>query len=194
MLTNLLQKSRLFGKVNSKIIDYRSKGLIKKFEQYLNKNDAILDVGSGDCRVCEILKEKGYNVAPLDVKNLSCCDKVKPALYDGKKMPFKGNTFNVALILTVLHHTPNPVEIIKEAKRVSKRVIIIEDIYRNKIHKYLTNFLDSLYNLQFIGHPHSNKTDKEWQSLFERLGLEIKDVEHINPLPVFRNVVYHLEG
>ena len=29
--------------------------------------------------------------------------------------------------------------------------------------------------------------------LFSELGLEIKDVKHINPLPVFRNVVYHLE-
>ena len=194
MITNLLQKSRLLGKFNARFIDYRSKTLVKQFEQYLNKNDVILDVGSGDCRVCEILKEKGYNVAPLDVRNLSCCDTVEPILYGGKKMPFKDNKFDVALILNVLHHTPNPVEIIKEAKRVSKRVMIIEDIYKNKIHKYLTNFLDSLYNLQFIEHPHSNKTDKEWQLLFEKLGLEIKDAKHVNLLPVFRNVVYHLEG
>lgn len=194
MITNLLQKKKLLRKVNAKIIDYRSKGLVKQFEQYLNKNDTILDVGSGDCKICEILKERGHSVTPLDVKNLSCCDNIEPILYDGKKIPFKDNKFDVALIITVLHHTPNPAEIIKEAKRVCKRIIIVEDINENKFRKYLTNFLDSLYNLEFIGHPHSNKTDQEWKSLFKKLELKIKDMEYIKPIPVFRNVVYHLEG
>ena len=93
-----------------------------------------------------------------------------------------------------MHHTPNPAEIIKEAKRVCKRIIIVEDINENKFRKYLTNFLDSLYNLEFIGHPHSNKTDQEWKALFKKLELKIKDMEYIKPIPVFRNVVYHLEG
>ena len=178
---------RIVNNLSDRIFKYQDKA-----DTLLNKLFA-LDEQAG-AEVCEILKERGHSVTPLDVKNLSCCDNIEPILYDGKKIPFKDNKFDVALIITVLHHTPNPAEIIKEAKRVCKRIIIVEDINENKFRKYLTNFLDSLYNLEFIGHPHSNKTDQEWKALFKKLELKIKDMEYIKPIPVFRNVVYHLEG
>ena len=114
-----------------------------------------MDIGSGTCNVCEILSKKGYEITPLDVHDLSFVNNIKPVIYDGNKIPYANNKFDQTLILTVLHHTPNPEKILQEAKRVSKRIIIIENVYSNWLHKYLTYFFDSLLNLEFIGHPHT---------------------------------------
>ncbi|GAG39124.1 unnamed protein product, partial [marine sediment metagenome] len=155
------QKIVFFRRIILKLSKYRAKDMVKQIEPYLDKHKNILDIGSGCCNICKILNEKQFKVTPIDVKDLSAINDIKPIIYDGKKIPFKKNKFDNALILTVLHHTPYPKKIIKEAKRVSKKIIIIEDIYTNKIHKYVTYFVDSFLNLEFIGHPHSNKTDKE---------------------------------
>jgi len=81
-----------------------------------------------------------------------------------------------------------------EAKRVSKKIIIIEEIYTNIFNKYLTYFIDSLLNLEFIGHPHTNKTDKEWKLLFGQLGLKLTDAKYSRTFLVkTRQVIYCLE-
>ncbi|MFQ5795282.1 MAG: class I SAM-dependent methyltransferase [Candidatus Bipolaricaulia bacterium] len=136
---------------------------------------------------------KKFKVTPLDVQNLSFVDQIEPVIYDGDNMLFEDDRFDVALILTVLHHTPHPEKVINEAKRVSKRIVIIEDIYMNFIQKYLTYFFDSLLNLEFTGHPHTNKNDQEWKALFEQLGLKLKDAKYKRSLLLFKNVTYHLE-
>ena len=167
--------------------------MVKKIQSFLDKKDLILDIGSGTCNVCEILSNKGYKITPLDVQNLSFVNNMKPVIYDGNKIPFNDNRFDKSLILTVLHHTPEPEKILYEAKRVSKKIIIIEDIYVNWLHKYVTYFFDSLLNLEFAGHPHTNKDDKQWKKTFEKLGLKLIDVKYNYSLLVFKHATYYLE-
>jgi len=38
----------------------------------------------------------------------------------------------LALLPTILHHTPEPDDIIKESARIAKRLIIIEDVYEGR--------------------------------------------------------------
>lgn len=162
-------------------------------KKYLNKNNKILDIGCGLGSVCFLLRRKKFNVTPLDVQDLSFLDDARLIIYDGKKLPFNNGKFDVALILTVLHHTPYPKKIILEAKRVAKRIIIVEDVYYNKIQKYVTYFLDSLVNLEFLGHPHSNKDDNAWRMLFKRVGLELKDVQYKRFLLFCKQAIYCLD-
>lgn len=136
-----LQKDNFFRKIIYTIALHRTKKLVRQFEKHLDKNNTILDIGSGLCTVCEVLRKKGYKINPLDTQDLSFVDGINPLIYNGDKIPFKNNTFDVSLLLTVLHHTPYPEAILKEAKRVSKKMIVIEDIHHNIVHKYLTYFL-----------------------------------------------------
>ena len=146
-------------------------------EEFLKREEIILDIGCGSCNIIEVLKERDFNVVALDIKNLSFIEEIKPILYNGKKMPFKDNTFDRSMILTVLHHTDQQKEVLKEAMRVTKnRIIVIEDIYTNKMNKCITQFVDSIINLEIKGHPHSNRTDSEWRLFFKSLGLKIVNV------------------
>jgi len=140
----------------------------------------------------EILKENNFNTISLDINNLSFIDEITHLIYDWKEIPFNDNTFDIATILTVLHHTLNPEEILKEVSRVSKQIVIIEDIYTNKLHKYITFFLDSLFNLEFLWHPHTNKTDKQWQDTFSKMWLKILKVKYNKSFIFFRHATYHV--
>ena len=163
-----------------------------RIEIFLNKDDLLLDLGAGKCALSWKLKQEGYNTTPVDVQDLSFCSEIEPIIYDGKNLPFADNSFDKVLLLTVLHHIPEPEIVIREALRVADELIIIEDVYTNQLHKYLTFFTDSLFNFEFIGHPHSNKTENEWEKLFKDLKLKIKDKRKDKVLKFYNQVTYYL--
>ena len=193
MLIQFLQKNKFVRSIIYKTGNLRGKDIIGKIQSFVSTKDSILDIGSGGCNICEILSKRGYKITPLDVQDFSFVDNMKPVIYDGNKIPFDDDKFDKALILFVLHHTPEPEEIIREAKRVSKRIIIMEDIYSNWLHKYVTYFFDSLLNLEFAGNPRTNKNDKQWKKTFEKLGLRLIDAKYNRPFLVFNHATYYLE-
>lgn len=167
---------------------------LDRIARYLDPQDEVLDLGTGNGGLCLSLRQRGYLVEPVDVQDISFFDSVKPRIYDGKRLPYPDGHFPAAMLITVLHHTPAPEAVLDEALRVcSKRLVVMEDIYKNPIQKYLTFFTDSLVNLEFAGHPHTNKTDREWLALFESRGLKLVAREEFRTLVFFRQVIYVLE-
>lgn len=166
---------------------------LTRIRNYLRSGDRILDIGAGAGSVCILLEAEGCNVTPLDVEDRTLSEQIKPVIYDGITIPYSEKSFDTALLLTVLHHTQDPLTILSEAKRVATNVIIIEDIYTNTFQRYLTYIFDSLFNFEFIGHPHSNKTDTEWKELFDELGLTLKDSRYDRFLLFFKQATYCLE-
>lgn len=152
-----------------------------------------MDIGTGPGNIYEALTKKGFRVTPLDIQDITFVNNCKPILYDGQRMPFKDNTFKISLLITVLHHTSDPVRIIKEAKRTSGGIIIIEEVYNNSLQKYLTFTMDSFTNLEFFNHPHSNKTDREWREIFKKLNLDLIKASYIKQWFFISSVTYYLK-
>lgn len=166
--------------------------ITKRIEQYLNDDGKILDIGAGTCNVFKILVERGYKVTPMDIKNWSLVEGINPIIYDGNHLPFNRDKFEVTLILFVLHHSLDPENLLGEASRVSKRIIVWEALYTSKTNETITHIFDSLITLNFKEHPHNNKNDKEWRLLFKQLGLKLKDVKYYRFLTT-KQVLYYLE-
>ncbi len=161
---------------------------------FLKSGDQVLDIGTGNGGLCRELRNRGFEVQPVDVKNISFFDDVEPLIYNGRKLPFEDGSFSVAMLITVLHHIADPEIVLREAIRVSRgRIIVMEDIYKNPVQKYLTYFTDSLVNLEFSGHPHTNKDDAGWKQVFEDCGLRLTAREEFRTLLFFRQVIYVLE-
>jgi SAM-dependent methyltransferase len=154
----------------------------------------LLEVGAGNGALMKLLGDEGMKLSALDIEDKSLFDDSDVRVYDGEKFPFGDKEFNVCQLITMLHHTTNAEELIREAKRVSDRVIIMEDIYENPLQKYITWFTDSLVNWEFYGHPHTNRTDAEWNELFERNGLVVDNVEYYRFLVLFKQVTYVLRS
>lgn len=166
---------------------------VEPFLMHLDADDQILDIGSGNGLVAYTLREQGYQVTPLDVADLSYAPEVAPVVYDGQNMPFDNQAFDTALLLTVLHHIPEPDAVLQEACRVARRVIIIEDIYHNNIQKWLTFSMDRFINWGYADCPHTNKNDEEWKATFDKMGASLKAVSYRRVLFFFKQAVYCIE-
>lgn len=152
----------------------------------------LLEVGAGNGALTNLLRDEGMKLQALDIQDKSLFEDVPVQVYDGMRFPFDDKQFDVCQLITMLHHTTNAEELIREAKRVSNRVIIMEDIYESPFQKYVTWFTDSLVNWEFYGHPHTNRTDAEWRELFERNGLIVERAECYRFLLFFKQVTYVL--
>jgi ubiquinone/menaquinone biosynthesis C-methylase UbiE len=190
---NFIKSNKFLNQILSSCQEARSKDFWSRIQSHIPARASILDIGAGTCHMTALLQNQALQVTPLDIVDMSFIKNTKPVIYDGFVMPFADNTFDVALILTVLHHCLNPEQIIREARRVARKVIIIEDVVRGRIHTALTKSLDSLMNLEFIGHPHQNKTDEEWCCLFDRLGLRLLDKTDVWSFLLMWQVTYVLE-
>jgi len=137
---------------------------------HLEVGERVLDVGCGAATVWDALNRRGFLVTGLDVKDLSLFSQLRPVLYDGKKFPFDNDSFDVSVIITTLHHAPDPDAILQESCRVAPRIILIEDVFESTVQKYLTFVMDSLINFEFFGHPHTNRTCAEWEAALVQAG------------------------
>ena len=180
------------GKLLYTLAAPRAKLFTGKVTPYLNPKDKILDIGAGICDIDKLLMDADFQITPLDIKNLSLND-ISPILYDGKRMPFQDKSFDVALLLTVLHHTADPEHVLREARRVAQKIIIIEDIFSTPHHRRLTLFMDSLLNFEFVGHPHSNKTDAEWRALFKDEDMHLSATDGFHSFVVMKHQLYCVE-
>ncbi|GAB5522542.1 MAG: hypothetical protein Roseis2KO_04140 [Roseivirga sp.] len=161
-----------------------------RIKPVLSPGAGILDIGSGYGTVTEVLKSNGFEVTAVDVEDQSVRPELKPMVCDGAALPFPSRSFDFSLLLTVLHHTPEPAKVLSEAARVAEKVLVIEDVYSNKLQQYLTYFTDSLLNFEFRGHPHSNKSRAGWQQTCQTLGLEFEVIRSDRFLLFFRQETY----
>ena len=135
----------------------------------------VLDIGSGRCYISERLHKNNLDVKCLDVKDLSQTS-MKVTVYNGKKMPFKDNEFDSALIAYVLHHCEEPLQVLKEARRVCKgNIVIFEDTKPS----FFTNAMDFAANwIRGVETPFKFRTINEWKGIFKKLDLKIVAVKH----------------
>jgi ubiquinone/menaquinone biosynthesis C-methylase UbiE len=173
--------------------EVRATALASRIIPHLKEDDSIADIGAGICQISNELIKNGFFVTPVDILNVSPYPDVQPVVFDGKTLPFADNQFDVSLLITVLHHIPNPVAALEEALRVSKRVIIIEDVYKGLIQKYATFVMDSVVNFEYIGHPHTNKSSQEWLEVFDQHNLRVLAHEETPFWKYFQHALFHVE-
>lgn len=149
----------------------------KKIDELCGKflKGKVLDFGAGRCYIAEELEKSNLDVTCLDVKNLSQTRK-KVVVYNGKKIPFKSNKFDTALIAYVLHHCEDPSNMLEEVARVTKgNIVIFEDTKPNA----LVNIMDFLSNkLRGVETPFKFMTENQWIAVFKKLNLRVIAAKH----------------
>jgi ubiquinone/menaquinone biosynthesis C-methylase UbiE len=178
---------------DSAFLNNRRDVVVDKIVPYLKECDRILDIGCGGGHIAKSLKDANYSVIALDIVNKSSFPDVQPIIYDGHVIPFPDDSFDVAFLLTVLHHIKDPLATLAEAKRVARRIVIMEDLYDGWFQKYMTFAMDSFLNREFFGHPHSNKTKAEWEAAFKEMGLKVVDEKSNDFWRFFTSGTFSLE-
>lgn len=156
-------------KVNPRLgLEDRAEFFTRIFESYLPRESSILDIGGGWGFYSEPLRKRGHSVTVLEVVKPGF-QKAPVVLYDANRFPFADKSFDVSLLITVLHHTPDPEKVLREVHRVTRKaVIVVEDIYRHRLGRLWTHLRDQFYNFELFGHPSQFRTKKDWLETLQR--------------------------
>lgn len=145
-----------------RFLSVKNRFIFKKIKLHI-KGSRILDIGTGIGGFAAHLTCKGYEVESIDVDDSSYFKEFPRQLYDGSHFPYEDSSFDTALLIHVLHHCTDRLQVFREALRVADRVIFIEDTYRNGLEHAIVSFNDMLGNAEFYSHTYS--TPSEWRKI-----------------------------
>ena len=118
----------------------RRLGGIRAIERFLPRapNLLMLDVAAGGCDVAEALLQKGaVKIVALDIndKGFKYAHKSWLLVGDAMELPFPDNTFDVVMSSLFFHHLKDEecAQVLRNMWRVSKRLVIVNDLHRHPI-------------------------------------------------------------
>jgi SAM-dependent methyltransferase len=142
----------------------------------LPENGRVLDIGSGDGLISKSIQQnrKDVSIEGIDIM-------VRPKAhipvrqFDGTHVPHADNSFDAVMLIDVLHHTDDPVVLLREAARVSKNLVVLKDHTRDGFLAGPTlHFMDRVGNTRHGVSIRANYwTEKRWRSTFAELGLTV---------------------
>jgi SAM-dependent methyltransferase len=158
----------------------RNRALAASIAAVLPEHAAVLDVGCGDGSLAaQILRQR----PDLSIRGIEVSERagshIPVTLFDGAHLPYPDGAFDVVLFADVLHHTPNAEALLREARRVARKAIVIKDHAADGLLAWPTlRFMDRVGNARFgVALPHLYLEWAEWQRLFARLGVAVKSLE-----------------
>ena len=149
------------------IYQRRIKRLSQLLAEQLEEGYQVLDVGCGDGVIANHIKaSKHIEIQGVDVLERDSCA-IPFKLYDGKKLPFEDNSFDVVQIVDVLHHVDDIEACFKELCRVTKKYLLIKDHCRDGILARKTlEFMDNVGNKRYgVNLPYNYLSKEEWNQL-----------------------------
>lgn len=174
--------------------------IAKEFGRFIEKGDRVLDIGAGGGWIGKHISiAREASVTLLDVKDMNRTN-LSLQVYDGQSIPFPDASFDDSLLSFVLHHCEDPLLVLSEAVRVSKkRIVIFEDTFRTPFERFLTCANDFISNSPFflanpfkMNMPFHYRRVTEWEDIFDKFSLKVK-FKKITQHLLTRHVLFILE-
>ena len=147
---------------------YELKVALQKLKLNYDNKYNILDFGYGDGFQANYFKNKKFNVSAIDIENRQdLVDKnIDYLIYDGKKIPFENNKFDIIFSSNVLEHLENLDEIQKEFFRVLKDDGICIHILPSSSWRFWT-IISSIVKYWYLDpRPHGDVVSNCFKELF----------------------------
>lgn len=145
--------------------------------ELLPPNVSVLDVGCGDGRVASMISARRPDIAiqGIDVQ-LRDTALIPVSGFDGEKIPFDDRAFDVVMFVDVLHHTQDPMVLLREAVRVTRDSILLKDhnddgVFSNMILRVMDWVGNSPHGVAL---PYNYWKKQKWDAAFIEVGVEPK--------------------
>lgn len=181
-------RQRIMSAMHRPVYESRQRVLSAALINYLKPGDRVLDIGCGFGALGRAIMDHHQCPDEVSVHGVERVKRGGEAIevdaYDGLRLPYEDNTFDVAILADVLHHDEDPDRLLGEAARVSRRLVLIKD---HKVDGPLAqsriSLMDWAANSPY-GVPclYRYPTLKGWHEQAERLGLSRLDELHEIPL------------
>jgi len=144
------------------------------FAQLAPPGAHILDVGCGDGLLSKLLQTKRPDVAIRGIDVLPRAQTYIPVeIFDGTKIPFENDSFDAVLFSDVLHHTQDPSTLLREARRVAAKWLLLKDHNREGLAAGTRlRLMDWVGNARFgVALPYNYWTEAQWRRAWSELRL-----------------------
>jgi SAM-dependent methyltransferase len=156
--------------------DRRTRVLSGHLAKAIPENVLVLDVGSGDGLLGQLISQIRSDVTIKGIDVL-----VRPHThiptekYDGERIPYGDTSFDGVMFVDVLHHTTDPMILLREAARVARSTIVIKDhLLDGLLAGQTLRFMDRAGNARHgIPLPYNYWTKETWLDAFDTLGLRV---------------------
>ena len=145
--------------------------------ELLPLESSVLDVGCGDGSLAKLIRDRRPDVQMRGIDVLvrdRTAIPVEP--FDGFHIPAADGAYDVVMFVDVLHHTDDPRVLLREARRVARRNILLKDHTRDGLLAGPTlRFMDGVGNARFgVALPYNYWTRAQWQAAFRELNVEVE--------------------
>lgn len=143
----------------------------------LPRGSEIVDVGCGDGALAALIRERGHHltIEGYDVL-IRPHTNIAVGAFDGKHLPLENASVDFALLIDVLHHTSDPMVLLREAVRVSRQGIIIKDHRMSRPDAGITlRIMDWVGNRPSkVALPYNYWSERRWREAWTCLGLAVR--------------------
>ena len=150
----------------------------RSIQAQIPRGSRVLDVGAWSCYLGELLRDRmGCEVLSLDVINANKTD-MPFQVFDGRTLPVDAGSFDVVLLLYVLHHAADDQPLLHEANRVLRErgcLLVAEDSVDGLWNRVLTvGFHGWLWLVTRMSCDGTFRTADQWLKRFSEAGLGVK--------------------
>jgi SAM-dependent methyltransferase len=152
----------------------RVRVLSRMFAEMLPANASVLDVGCGegsiDSLIMALRPDVSIRGADLLVRSHT---HIPVDLLDSKTLPYDDESVDVVLLVDVLHHSEDPIGLLSEVARVTRRRILLKDhLCEGPWDRYVLKTMDWVGNARHGVPLLSNYwARRQWEDAFTRLSL-----------------------
>jgi len=143
----------------------------------LPRGALVLDVGCGDGALSARI---GALRGDTRIEGVDVLVRPRTAIpvqaFDGSRLPFDDASVDVVLMVDVLHHTDDPLVLLRESMRVARSAVLIKDHLREGFAARLT-----LRGMDWVGNarhgvrlPYNYWSRGQWTHAFDQLGLAVQ--------------------
>jgi SAM-dependent methyltransferase len=161
------------------VMSRRAAHLTRRLRAWIPEGCHVADIGSGTGHNARAWREElNVTVEEFDVADLHWIGN-GPVLFDGLRLPVTEATYDVVTLLFVLQYSPHVVELLSEARRITRgRVLIIQSTCRGRWGRFWLRLREWCWGplaftvAQFIGMIRGQPCPLNSQRLFSRSELE----------------------
>jgi SAM-dependent methyltransferase len=163
----------------------RVRVLAKVLAEQIPQGAAVLDIGCGDGTIAALIAKARPDISMQGVEVLPRADcQIACTAFDGNTVPFRERSFDVAMLVDVLHHTGDVSVLLRQAARVSRQIVLLKDhLSENAFDQTTLCFMDWVGNRPHgVTLTYNYQSRARWDAHFTAAGLQPASFETNIPL------------